>query len=774
MLFDSLRPWRPGETFFLEPLETPRPISLRLDRFPRGVDNLHVDVALGRSLVTSARAYVEFILRDEVERNFWREGGGHLNTAAPEMFRKQYAAVTKRVVHEARAQSRSEWVQLFQLSLLKLLLLLVDVEFSRLRKAIEAERSNDGARESGRSVTLHEQLVALGRYERLIRQRCSQRVIKGLEHMERAGLAKLRNTVLGKSWPVPQYLVFNPLLPLGGLGEDETFLTQYPLLLQDVAHFSRINRAFWQCFKYWLPAWVEPPAGPVEVAARPVSEAPAGVRGLESVEGFLAQCLQRDEYRKPHTSWLDQPDNLRAMFAVDRSKVGATAWRNQKWAGFVARQLKRFIRTIGRDELLAEAAVSYRLSEVYPDLGLKGQVPLVHAFLKGELSPRKLETKLPAALSEDERREVLTRLKSAKATLHKGETMQPQALAVRLLIDYARLRRDLKVADVAYRAMNQIRLLLDPQEIELSRSNGLLQVFDVGEAGAVEREVTGHVILKADIRGSTLLTRQMRERNLNPAAHFSRTLYDPINALLKYFDATKVFVEGDAVILMLLEKAGAHLAVARACGLASKLLSILEAKAAESRRLGLPELEVGVGIAYCDESPTYLYDEGRRITISPAINTADRLSSCNRELRQLLRERAPDQRGVEVAMPVLDRTQATDRDEEDLVRCNVNGVELDATTFYHLRAELDLKKVERREASSGAPMVYHIGHYPDMRGNIRWLVIRESPVRLWIGNELVAGERDGRHFYQVVTDPRLIEELTHSPEIGEQRQKILP
>jgi len=149
MLLDILKPWRPSEAFFLEPLETPKPVALRLDRFPRGVDNLHVDVALGRSLVTSAHAYVEFVLRDEVEKHFWRDSGGHLNTAAPELFRKQYAAVTKRVVHEARAQSRAEWVQLFQLSLLKLLLLLVDVEFSRLRKAIE---SSAAVKAPGRAV----------------------------------------------------------------------------------------------------------------------------------------------------------------------------------------------------------------------------------------------------------------------------------------------------------------------------------------------------------------------------------------------------------------------------------------------------------------------------------------------------------------------------------------------------------------------------------------------------------------------------------------------
>ena len=42
------------------------------------------------------------------------------------------------------------------------------------------------------------------------------------------------------------------------------------------------------------------------------------------------------------------------------------------------------------------------------------------------------------------------------------------------------------------------------------------------------------------------------ERELNPASYFSLNFYDPVNKLLAKYGATKVFLEGDAIILALL------------------------------------------------------------------------------------------------------------------------------------------------------------------------------------------------------------------------------
>ena len=56
-------------------------------------------------------------------------------------------------------------------------------------------------------------------------------------------------------------------------------------------------------------------------------------------------------------------------------------------------------------------------------------------------------------------------------------------------------------------------------------------------------------------------------------------------------------------------------------------------------RSGLPQMEVGLGIAYQDSPPLYLMDGEHHIMISDAINDSDRLSSCNKRVRK---KSAPD------------------------------------------------------------------------------------------------------------------------------------
>ena len=58
-----------------------------------------------------------------------------------------------------------------------------------------------------------------------------------------------------------------------------------------------------------------------------------------------------------------------------------------------------------------------------------------------------------------------------------------------------------------------------------------------------------------------------------------------------------------------------------------------------------------------------------------------------------------------------------------------------------------------------------------MNGGAHWLVVREHRVKLLVGSQLLEAEEGGRHYYEVVSDPRLIERLLERlPELGE----ILP
>src|SRR5207244_2218077 len=85
-----------------------------------------------------------------------------------------------------------------------------------------------------------------------------------------------------------------------------------------------------------------------------------------------------------------------------------------------------------------------------------------------------------------------------------------------------------------------------------------------------------HVVLKADVRDSTRLTRTLTDKGLNPASYFSLNFYDPVNKLLGKYSAQKVFLEGDAIILAILEREGEPgLGVSRACVLAREIIEIV-------------------------------------------------------------------------------------------------------------------------------------------------------------------------------------------------------
>src|SRR6185503_12257745 len=209
-------------------------------------------------------------------------------------------------------------------------------------------------------------------------------------------------------------------------------------------------------------------------------------------------------------------------------------------------------------------------------------------------------------------------------------------IAGRFFSDFVRFHRDLRRMGVVVAAMESVNVLANERFRELSAVNNTLYEFLLPqEQKPSEEKVIHHVVLKADIRESTTLTRTLFERGLNPASYFSLNFYEPVNKLLPKYDASKVFIEGDAIILALFEREGEPgLAVGRACVLAREILEVVRAYNEQSRKSGLPILELGIGISYQDAPPMYLMDGSSQIMISKALNESDRLSACNRITRK--------------------------------------------------------------------------------------------------------------------------------------------
>jgi len=214
-----------------------------------------------------------------------------------------------------------------------------------------------------------------------------------------------------------------------------------------------------------------------------------------------------------------------------------------------------------------------------------------------------------------------------------------------------------------------------------------------------------------------------------------------------------VFVEGDAVILMILDYADSpSQVVARACSLACDILDLIVQRNRENRLMELPELELGVGISYVAEAPCYLFDAGRKITISPAINQADRLSSCSHYDFPGFDK---DNIGVEVVNIIQAANSVLG--EAQYCHYNINGIELDRPAFHLLKEEMVLKKIKASSFGKETADCYYVGRFPDPSGKNRWQVIRKSAVKYWDGEKLLSpSTEDGDGFYELVTDPEIL------------------
>ena len=307
----------------------------------------------------------------------------------------------------------------------------------------------------------------------------------------------------------------------------------------------------------------------------------------------------------------------------------------------------------------------------------------------------------------------------------------------------------------------------DDKVRKLSTVNGMLYEFlPPEEQKPAEDRVVHHVILKADVRDSSRLTRSLMENGMNAASYFSLNLYDPVNKLLAKYGATKVFLEGDAIIVALLEREGeAMVSVGRACVLAWEIVSLLREYNELLERSGLPQMEVGLGIAYQDSAPLYLMDGEHRIMISDAINESDRLSSCNKRVRKKL---APDAGVFQVYSVQIGgggNSAMTDDGadagmEEMRLNYNVGGICLSEAAFGKLQQEISLSRWEQSRSEPGfsGPWVdeqceFFVGTVPIANGVFRKIAIRKNRIAQVDVRDLSILRWTDRYYYEVCANP---------------------
>lgn len=443
---------------------------------------------------------------------------------------------------------------------------------------------------------------------------------------------------------------------------------------------------------------------------------------------------------------LSVPENAQEMMGGGAPDDTTVKGKNQKAL------LNAWVDLLERENVLENVIASY---EVVPLLG-QYSPPINPQQLKNALISR-TERKRVEALLEEQGKISPDNFHAAEKKVESCKGGERAKVAGRFLGDFIRYHRDFRRMEALLSAMDNVNIITNDRFRELSSINSTLYEFVLAEEQKrSEDKVIHHVILKADIRESTTLTRTLMEQGLNPASYFSLNFYDPINKLLPKYDAQKVFIEGDAIILAVLEREGeSGLGVARTCVLAKEMIEIVTAYNDRSRSSGLPSLELGLGISYQDSAPMYLMDGTHQIMISKALNESDRLSSCSKGIRRTL-EHLDLQFSV-FAFKTVEDDDTGGNPDEFLLRYNIGGIHINEAAFQKLQTEISLQAHDLE-----LPMIWdkrrvrlYSGVVPIGQGLFHKIVVREGLVAHIDARDFALKRFTDRRYYEVCTNEEI-------------------
>ncbi len=735
--------WSPNIEEFIYPLKEFRFNRVDFQNIIKGIDNVHIDIELSEKLTKTIFNFILHATRRDISIHLWREEKhSHLDWDQ-EQFSNTYQDFIETMIHRVHSDGEKYKLELIYLAIYRLIFISFDMAISHIRSNLKDDIPLHG----GKALAQHQRSVLLAKGENAVRYRVISMVLKQIAHHETGSLQKIRQSLLHEPWIFNPEILFNPLLSIGNIQNNSMIYHHYALAFSYPKHFKTIGTIFYNLFRGWLPHR-SVPVSSIKKSQQKSRLDQGTIDAYLQTEVYLDYLIQEKEYRSTKTSWIDYPENVEMILGgTDHEQINTGPWEEPEWPNFQKRLLADLNTALSRHHLLQPAWASYKAIEIYKNIHQNIPFSLVYEYLSGFLDKKTFSRNI-SNIQEIHQAEIS--IQQIDNTLKEFKALsktQIRILSVSFLSNFLSFRRDLKLAWQFYQQIDQIKILTEEKEIELSLANHHLYQFKFNEE-ITENSIKSHCVLKADLRGSTGITKLMREKNLNPASYFSKNFFNPINKLIPIYGAEKVFIEGDAIILANYnhKEIGSGLAIARSCGLAIEIIKIVRRKASENKRHELPDLELGIGVVFEDEEPTFLDDDGHKIMISPAINWADRLSGCHSDLKNKKLGISENGQGVYIAYH-----------EEQFKRYNVNGIILDNNAFKRLHKEIQLRGFSLLgQKSTKKSSYFYIGQYPDTQNKLRWLFIRRGIIEGNIPDNLE------KVYYEVITDPDVISKVKNA------------
>ena len=729
-------------------------LALPLNGLQLGVDNLRYDVYLSPRIAEDVSSHlaryirrfgeVESLLAMDVPTSrtlFSRpaaQSPARIWKGGPADLKSSLVSLHLAILNRAKADDNPSVDMLGRLAVLKFIRSELQVQFGRILEQCRIKsKSLEGLRQA-KMLETQELVAAFQVRKKIILRKAGQEIFRLLREIEKETLARTRRSLFGNVASDCYRLFLNPLVFTED-GRDDYLCAEHYYMFgnfdKDPDRFANLRRLALQ---------------------------------------FLGEAgFAQDVDEKQLELALNVAENAATLVGTgdDDSSDDERKDRLNLWA-----------RLLQREDVLPYVIASYEaaplLSEYAPRVNPQ---QLKSALISREECERVEKIIAEGRLSADRLFAAVGRVASCRGS-------ERSRIAARLLRDLFCYHRDLRGLETLMAGFDSINLVTDDKVRELSAVNGMLYAFlPPEEQKEAEERVVHHVILKADVRDSSRLTRSLMEKGMNAASYFSLNFYEPVNKLLAKYGATKVFLEGDAIIVALLEREGeAMLSVSRACVLAWEILSLLVHYNELLERSGLPQMELGLGIAYQDSAPLYLMDGEHRIMISDAINESDRLSSCNKRVRKKIAADAGLFRVYTMQIGGNSDTSAEGVTEELIINYNVSGIRLSEPAFRKLQQEISLTTWVTRFDDAGSTRKpatksggkaaekdwideqreFFVGTVPLANGAFRKIVIRKSRIAQADIRDFSRLHWTDRCYYEVCADPAVYAALPGEKSAG--------
>jgi class 3 adenylate cyclase len=706
--------------------------ALSLEGLSLGVDNLRHDVVLSPRFADAARKQIARLLARHGDLEGLLAAEAPPSTAGPSWMRnlagkgrpKGDPSDWKTLLTElqvsslnrAKKDSRLAVDVLARLAVTKFLRSEMHLQFAQV---VERCRVLLKSYDNMRHQKAHEYRERVAQFQvrkKIILRKTGQDIFETLREVEKSTLARTRRSLFGEETSGSSYFT-------------------YPLFMNRLL-FSEDGRDDYLCAEHYvmLGNWDRDPD--------------RYGRLKEVVSTFLRSLYGDVISAEKIDGWMNVLENAPLLVGTGTPEESEEGFAQQE-------RLTAWVRLLEDEHMMENVIASYYV------------VPLL-----SEYAPRVNPQQLKNALidrTECDRVERLIQehgklspnsLYSAIAKVASCRGAERAKVAARFLGDFFHYHRDLRRLDVLNAALDSVNLVSNAKLQELSRVNGTLYEFLLPEEqgeGDSER-VLRHVVLKADVRDSTRVTRTMMEKGMNPASYFSLNFYAPVNKLLEKYGAQKVFLEGDAIILAILERDGEPgLAVSRMCVLAREIIEIVRGYNELMQRSGMPQLELGVGITLQESAPLYLMDGEHQIMISEALNESDRLSSCNKRARKVMESQAGPFHVYAFQAAEMD---ADGNPEDVIVSFNLGGIRMNEAAFRKLQQEITLEPLKVRLPASLASS--DRGEYRLFTASVavdhaifRNIVVRQSRIPRIDSMDFSVKGWTERSYYEVCTDPAI-------------------